>query len=100
MPGLLFEELGMKYIGPIDGHRLDYLIETFQNMKKLRGPILVHVITKKGKGYPPAEMNPARFHGVPPFVIETGELKSDPQKSLPYLYRGLWRNTLPIGEGE
>jgi 1-deoxy-D-xylulose-5-phosphate synthase len=81
MPGLLFEELGMKYIGPIDGHRLDYLIETFQNVKKLRGPILVHVITKKGKGYPPAEMNPARFHGVPPFVIETGEMKSDPRKA-------------------
>jgi 1-deoxy-D-xylulose-5-phosphate synthase len=81
MPGLLFEELGMKYIGPIDGHRLDYLIETFQNIKKLRGPILVHVITKKGKGYPPAEMNPARFHGVPPFDIDTGELKGDPQKN-------------------
>ena len=75
MPGLLFEELGMKYIGPIDGHRLHYLIETFQNIKKLRGPILVHVITKKGKGYPPAEANPARFHSVPPFHIETGEPK-------------------------
>src|SRR4030042_1437420 len=66
MPGLLFEELGLQYIGPIDGHRLDYLIETFQNIKKLRGPILVHVITQKGKGYPPAEMSPDRFHGVPP----------------------------------
>jgi len=82
MPGLLFEELGLKYIGPIDGHRLDYLIETFQNIKKLRGPILVHVITKKGKGYPPAETNPDRFHGVPPFVIETGELRND-QKNPP-----------------
>jgi len=81
-PGLLFEELGLKYIGPIDGHRLDYLIETFQNIKKLGGPILVHVITKKGKGYPPAEMNPSRFHGVPPFVIETGEFKSS-QKNPP-----------------
>ncbi|HMK52631.1 MAG TPA: 1-deoxy-D-xylulose-5-phosphate synthase, partial [Thermodesulfobacteriota bacterium] len=76
MPGLLFEELGLKYIGPIDGHRLDYLIETFHNAKRLRGPILIHVITKKGKGYPPAEMNPDRFHGVSPFIIETGELKS------------------------
>ena len=75
MPGLLFEELGMKYIGPIDGHRLDYLIETFQNVKKLRGPILIHVITKKGKGYPPAEKNPAQYHSVPPFHIETGEPK-------------------------
>jgi 1-deoxy-D-xylulose-5-phosphate synthase len=83
MPGLLFEELGMKYIGPIDGHRLDYLIETFQNIKKLRGPILVHVITKKGKGYPPAETNPDRFHGVPPFVVETGELKNDTKKNPP-----------------
>ena len=82
MPGLLFEELGLKYIGPIDGHRLDYLIETFQNIKKLKGPILVHVITKKGKGYPPAETNPDRFHGVPPFVIETGELRND-QKNPP-----------------
>ncbi len=73
MPGLLFEELGLKYIGPIDGHRLDYLIETLQNVKKLRGPILIHVITKKGKGYLPAENNPARYHSVPPFCIETGE---------------------------
>ena len=82
VPGILFEELGLKYIGPIDGHRLDYLIETFQNVKKLEGPILVHVITKKGKGYPPAEMDPSRFHGVPPFVIETGEFKSH-QKNPP-----------------
>jgi 1-deoxy-D-xylulose-5-phosphate synthase len=81
-PGLLFEELGLKYIGPIDGHRLDYLIETFQNIKKLGGPILVHVITKKGKGYPPAEMNPSRFHGVPPFAVETGEFWSS-QKNPP-----------------
>jgi len=83
MPGLLFEELGMKYIGPIDGHRLDYLIETFQNIKKLKGPILVHVITKKGKGYLPAEKNPDRFHGVPPFVIETGEIGNDSKKNPP-----------------
>jgi 1-deoxy-D-xylulose-5-phosphate synthase len=83
MPGLLFEELGMKYIGPIDGHRLDYLIETFQNIKKLKGPILVHVITRKGKGYPPAERNPDRFHGVSPFVIETGELRNDSKKNPP-----------------
>jgi 1-deoxy-D-xylulose-5-phosphate synthase len=73
MPGLLFEELGLQYIGPIEGHRLDYLIETFQNIKRLRGPLLVHVITKKGKGYAPAEKNPSRFHGVVPFRVETGE---------------------------
>jgi 1-deoxy-D-xylulose-5-phosphate synthase len=82
MPGLLFEELGLKYIGPIEGHRLDYLIETFQNIKRLGGPILVHVITKKGKGYPPAELDPSRFHGVPPFAVETGEFTSS-QKNPP-----------------
>ena len=83
MPGLLFEEMGLKYIGPIDGHRLDYLIETFHNVKQLKGPILVHVITKKGKGYRPAEMNPALFHGVAPFIVETGEPISDPRKHPP-----------------
>jgi 1-deoxy-D-xylulose-5-phosphate synthase len=93
MPGLLFEELGMKYIGPIDGHRLDYLIETFQNIKKLRGPILIHVITQKGKGYPPAESSPDLFHGIPPFVIETGEPKSDPQKNAP-TYTDVFGETL------
>ena len=92
MPGLLFEELGLQYIGPIDGHRMDYLIETFQNIKKLRGPILVHVITQKGKGYPPAEMSPDRFHGVPPFVIETGELRSG-QKNPP-TYTDVFGETL------
>jgi 1-deoxy-D-xylulose-5-phosphate synthase len=93
IPGLLFEELGLKYIGPIDGHRLDYLIETFQNVKKLRGPILVHVITKKGKGYPPAEKNPSRFHGVPPFVIETGEPVGDQRKNPP-TYTEVFGDTL------
>ena len=83
MPGLLFEELGMKYIGPIDGHRLDYLIENLQNVKKMKGSILLHVITKKGKGYAPAEMNPARFHGVGSFVVETGELQESQKKSPP-----------------
>jgi 1-deoxy-D-xylulose-5-phosphate synthase len=83
MPGLLFEELGLKYIGPIDGHRLDYLVETFQNVKKMRGPILVHVITKKGKGYPPAEMDPALFHGIGPFIVETGEPIRNPNNNPP-----------------
>ena len=72
-PGVLFEELGFKYIGPIEGHRLDHLIETFSNVAKMEGPILVHVLTIKGKGYPPAESDPARFHGVGPFRIETGK---------------------------
>ncbi|MEI9479052.1 MAG: 1-deoxy-D-xylulose-5-phosphate synthase N-terminal domain-containing protein, partial [Deltaproteobacteria bacterium] len=69
MPGLLFEELGMQYIGPIDGHRMGHLVETLHNVKKMKGPFLIHVLTKKGKGYGPAEMNPAYFHSVPPFVV-------------------------------
>lgn len=93
MPGLLFEELGLKYTGPIDGHRLDYLIETFQNIKRMRGPILVHVITKKGKGYLPAERNPARFHSVPPFVIETGEPRKG-QTDDPPTYTQVFGETL------
>jgi 1-deoxy-D-xylulose-5-phosphate synthase len=83
MPGLLFEELGFKYIGPIDGHRLDYLIETFQNIRKMKGPILAHVVTRKGKGYPPAEKNPARFHSVSPFNVETGEPQETASRDVP-----------------
>ncbi len=93
VPGLLFEELGFQYIGPIDGHRLDYLIETFQNINKLKGPILVHVITKKGKGYQPAEMNPAFFHGVGPFIPETGEPVVESKKNHP-TYSEIFGETL------
>ncbi len=75
-PGILFEELGFKYVGPIDGHHIDYLIETFRNVKEWHRPILIHVITKKGKGYGPAELDPPSFHGVSPFSIETGRQKS------------------------
>lgn len=71
-PGTLFEELGFRYIGPIDGHTFDHLFPTLENIKKLNGPVLVHVVTKKGKGYPPAEKDPASFHGIPPFDIKTG----------------------------
>lgn len=99
MPGLLFEELGMKYIGPIDGHRLDHLIENFQNIKKLRGPLLVHVITRKGKGYGPAEKNPSRYHGVSPFDIETGDVKKGDGPPLP-TYTEIFGETLCQLAGE
>ena len=75
-PGMLFEAFKFKYIGPIQGHRLDMLISTFKNIKNLEGPVLVHVLTKKGKGYAPAEKNPAHYHGVGCFEVETGS----PQK--------------------
>jgi 1-deoxy-D-xylulose-5-phosphate synthase len=73
VPGLIFEELGFKYMGPILGHRIDHLVDTFKNIKKLRGPILVHIITKKGKGYKPAETDPVSFHGLGPFEKDTGK---------------------------
>jgi 1-deoxy-D-xylulose-5-phosphate synthase len=74
-PGLLFEEMGFQYIGPIDGNRFDHLFPTLENIKRLKGPILVHVITKKGKGYEPAERNPVTLHAASPFRIETGEAR-------------------------
>ena len=73
VPGMLFEELGFKYVGPLEGHRLDHLIKNLQNVRGMDRPVLVHVVTKKGKGYRFAEEDPARFHGIGPFDIETGE---------------------------
>ncbi|MCK5236113.1 MAG: 1-deoxy-D-xylulose-5-phosphate synthase [Deltaproteobacteria bacterium] len=72
-PGMLFEGLGFHYVGPIDGHNMNELIKTLQNVKELKGPVLVHTMTKKGKGYTPAEEDPATFHGVGPFDKETGK---------------------------
>ena len=73
-PGMLFEAFGFEYIGPIDGHDLPALIETLENVKKLDNSVLIHVLTTKGKGYKPAEDNPALFHGVGPFDIKTGKV--------------------------
>ena len=73
LPGLLFEELGFQYVGPIDGHNFEHLLSTLENVKKLKGPVLLHVITKKGLGYEPAMKNPVWFHACPAFVRETGE---------------------------
>jgi 1-deoxy-D-xylulose-5-phosphate synthase len=72
-PGMLFESLKFTYLGPVNGHRLDHLLETLQNVKNLRGPILVHVLTTKGKGYQPAETDPTGFHGLGKFDPDTGE---------------------------
>ncbi len=71
-PGMLFEAFNFDYFGPIDGHNLDHLIDILQNIKKLDDPIFLHVITKKGKGYPQAEKNPVYFHGVGSFDVDTG----------------------------
>jgi len=73
VPGLIFEELGFVYIGPVLGHRIDMLVDNLRNIKNMKGPILLHVITKKGKGYKPAEEDPTYFHGVGAFDRETGK---------------------------
>jgi 1-deoxy-D-xylulose-5-phosphate synthase len=73
VPGTFFEELGLQYVGPIDGHRMDHLLETFNNVKDFTWPVLVHVVTKKGKGCEFAECNPSQYHGTPPFDRETGK---------------------------
>ena len=67
VPGVLFEELGYTYIGPVDGHDLSMLINILKQVKQINGPALVHVVTQKGKGYPYSESDPAQYHGVPPF---------------------------------
>jgi 1-deoxy-D-xylulose-5-phosphate synthase len=74
-PGMLFEALKFNYLGPVKGHRLDHLIETLNNIKNLSGPVLVHVLTTKGKGYEPAESDPTGFHGLGRFDPDTGEPK-------------------------
>jgi 1-deoxy-D-xylulose-5-phosphate synthase len=71
-PGMLFEAMKFNYLGPVKGHRLDHLIETFENVKNLHGPVLVHVLTTKGKGYGPAENDPTSFHGLGKFDPDTG----------------------------
>lgn len=77
-PGIIFEELGFKFFGPINGHNIKLIIDTLEKIKDIKGPKLLHVYTKKGKGYLPAEKNPTLFHGVGPFDVETGKpIKTD-----------------------
>lgn len=76
VPGMFFEEIGFKYLGPVDGHNINDLIDIFDIAKKIKGPTLIHVITKKGKGYKPAENNPDKYHSAPKFDIKTGKIKN------------------------
>ncbi|MCR5742632.1 MAG: 1-deoxy-D-xylulose-5-phosphate synthase [Lachnospiraceae bacterium] len=71
--GMLFEDMDITYLGPFDGHDVEQLIRAFKSARRVQGPVIVHVITKKGKGYKPAYENPSKFHGVDPFDIETGK---------------------------
>ena len=93
VPGTLFEELGFKYLGPFDGHDLENLIDLFEEHKDYDGPLLLHVITKKGKGYVPAEDKPIWSHGVTPFDIPSGEVKKS-DKPGPPTYTAIFAETL------
>jgi len=72
-PGIFFEELGIRYVGPIHGHSLHSLLEAFENARNYPGPVLVHCVTQKGKGYRPAQLDPEKFHSASPFNVETGQ---------------------------
>lgn len=80
MPGTLFEELGFYYIGPVDGHDIDVLVKTLQNMKAIKGPKFLHIVTQKGKGYEPAEDAPIGYHAVSPFDISSGKQRKSAKK--------------------
>lgn len=81
IPGMLFEDMGVTYLGPVDGHDIHKLLEVFKRAKRVKGAVLVHILTKKGKGYGPAERHPARFHGAEPFDIQTGIPKKNRKKA-------------------
>lgn len=91
VPGRLFEDLGFKYVGPIDGHQLDHLIDTFESVQKLKGPILVHVVTQKGKGYESAEKDAVTYHGVSPFNVSNGKWE---KSSGPASYTSVFGKTM------
>ena len=76
-PGFLFESLGFQYVGPIDGHNIAEMVTTLENVKKIDGPTLIHVLTTKGKGYSPAEQDPIKYHSVTPFHVLTGKRKKE-----------------------
>ena len=92
VPSSIFEELGYTYLGPIDGHDLNALQDVFHAAKKIDGPVLVHVLTKKGKGYAPAEESPNKFHGTGPYEVETGKKIANP--NAPITYTEVFGNTL------
>lgn len=83
VPGMFFEDMGITYLGPVDGHNISAMVRLLGEARKIRGAVLMHVITQKGKGYVPAERHPARFHGAEPFDIETG-IPSKPQSKANY----------------
>ncbi len=83
IPGMMFEDMGVTYLGPVDGHNIDSMIKVINEAKRVKGAVMIHVVTQKGKGFAPAERHPARFHGAEPFDVETG-LPSKPRTKANY----------------
>ena len=83
IPGMLFEDMGITYLGPVDGHDISSMVSVINDAKRIEGPVMIHVLTQKGRGYKPAERHPARFHGAEPFDIETG-IPSHPRTAANY----------------
>ncbi len=83
IPGMFFEDMGITYLGPVDGHNIDGMMKVIREAKRVKGAVIIHVLTQKGKGYAPAERHPARFHGAEPFDIETG-IPSHPRTTANY----------------
>ena len=81
IPGMLFENMGLTYLGPVDGHNMRQMMKLFNEAKRVEGPVVVHVLTEKGRGYGPASMHPERFHGTGPFDIQSG--KTLAEKTVP-----------------
>jgi hypothetical protein len=98
-PGMLFEAFDFDYVGPIDGHKLDELIPTLENITHMDGPVLMHVVTRKGKGFPPAEENPHLYHGVGPFDPVTGPCLARPWQICPKKMIVSWRLPRPCWKG-
>jgi len=94
VPGVFFEELGFRYFGPLDGNNLDSLIISLKNILELKGPIVLHVFTKKGKGYPPAEKNSVKFHGASSFDVKTGQALSELKEQKTRTYTSIFSDKL------
>lgn len=91
IPGMLFEDMGLTYLGPIDGHNMNQMIRVFQEAKRKQGPVLVHVLTEKGRGYEPAKRHPARFHGTVPFEVDSGLPKTNGKPSYTDIFSTVMR---------
>ena len=90
VPGQIFEDLGFNYFGPIDGHNFQILIETLNDIKHLEGPVLLHVITEKGRGFEPACQNPTQYHSAGKFEMCDGKIKQNINEPKNFLHQGFW----------